>query len=67
MVAARNRGTRAKGSMVRKDHTTRRIVITFDDVTFEQVSDIAQKRQTSFAEIVREMIEHKLEDLKLKP
>lgn len=53
--------------MVRKDHTTRRIVITFDDVTFEEVSDLAQKQQTSFAEIVREMVEHCLEDLKLKP
>lgn len=67
MVAARNRGTRAKGSMVRKDHTTRRIVITFDDVTFEEVNNLAQKQQTSFAEIVRQMVEHRLEDLKLKP
>lgn len=62
MVARRRYERVAKGITVRNDQTTRRILITFDDETFTQISDLAEYHQTSFAEIVRQLVETALED-----
>lgn len=40
----------------------RRTVVSFDDETHEQIRSIAIKKQCSFAEIVRQLVEHALHD-----
>lgn len=40
----------------------KRIVVAFDDETFEVIRDRAVKAQTSFAEQVRQLVEWGLED-----
>lgn len=42
----------------------KRIVIGFDEETFDEIRGIALKRQSSFAEVVRELVEFGLIDLK---
>lgn len=62
MVARRKYEKPARGVSLRQDHTTKRIVITFDDETFHQVQTIATHKQISFAETVRQLVEHGLYD-----
>jgi hypothetical protein len=62
MVARRKYEKPAKGISLRQDGTMRRIVITFDDETFDQVLSMATQKQISFAEAVRQLVEHGLHD-----
>ena len=62
MVNRRKYEKPARGVSLRQDHTTKRIVITFDDETFNQVQAIATRQQISFAEAVRQLVENGLPD-----
>lgn len=42
--------------------TNRRVVVSFDDETFDAIAARATAEQTSFAAIVRELVEWGLED-----
>jgi hypothetical protein len=41
----------------------RRIVVSFDDETFDQIRDKAVAEGVSFAEVVRQLVENGLEDV----
>lgn len=58
------RGSTRKGSNKPSCKAGRRIVVLFDDETFEEVRKRAVAQRQSFAAAVRELVEFGLEDVK---